>query len=271
MSYHLAGIIPVAGRPLDFNMPWHDCLMPIGKDYLAIERSVVECANAGCETIWIVCRKDMQPLIRHRLGDYVQDPAWVLRNYEYNKSDHKRPIPIYYVPLHLNDINKRECLPWSILHGAYISRKISSSMSKWLAPDKYYVSFPHGVYFPTEIRKYRNDISSDNPFYLAHDGNTIKQGELLGFTFNYDDYYNIKDYMKNRCYQLNKPIKVFTFEESYSYLPNEGEVVKELETYYKIDSWQDYCKFIAESGQRFKKPSKLILNYHEWNGMGVDE
>ena len=144
-------------------------------------------------------------------------------------------------------------------------------MSKWLTPDKYYVSFPHGVYFPTEIRKYRNDISSNSPFYLAYNGTTIKQGGLLGFTFTYDDYHNIKDYMKNRCYQLNKPIKVFTFEESYSYLPNEDEVVKELETYYKIDSWQDYCEFLAESGQRFKKPSKLILNYHEWNGIGIDE
>ena len=53
-NFHLAGIIPVAGQPLEFNMPWHDSLMPIAPDYLALERSVVECAYAGCETIWIV-------------------------------------------------------------------------------------------------------------------------------------------------------------------------------------------------------------------------
>ena len=28
-SFHLAGIVPVAGQKLDFDFPWHDCLQPI--------------------------------------------------------------------------------------------------------------------------------------------------------------------------------------------------------------------------------------------------
>ena len=51
--FHLAGIIPVAGQPLDFDLPWHDSCAPIAPDYLAVERAIVECAYAGCETIWI--------------------------------------------------------------------------------------------------------------------------------------------------------------------------------------------------------------------------
>ena len=51
MTFHLAGLIPLAGQPLDFNMPWHDSLMPVGPNYLAVERRIVECENAGCETI----------------------------------------------------------------------------------------------------------------------------------------------------------------------------------------------------------------------------
>ena len=78
-SFHLAGIVPVAGQKLDFNFPWHDCLQPIGKNYLAVERAVLECAYAGCETIWIVCHDDMQPLIKHRLGEYVLDPVFLQR------------------------------------------------------------------------------------------------------------------------------------------------------------------------------------------------
>ena len=80
-GFHLAGVIPVSGQKLEFDMPWHDCLMPLAPNYLAIERSVVECAYAGCETIWIICNDDMQPLIRHRLGDYVQDPVMAFRGY----------------------------------------------------------------------------------------------------------------------------------------------------------------------------------------------
>ena len=66
-AFHLAGIVPVSGLRADFNLPWHDCLQPIGQNFLAIERAVLECATAGCETIWIVCSSKMQPLIKYRL------------------------------------------------------------------------------------------------------------------------------------------------------------------------------------------------------------
>ena len=81
-SFHLAGIIPTVGQPLDFNFPWHDCMIPIAADFLAIERSVLECATAGCETIWVVCSTDMQPLLKHRLGESVQDPVWISRKHD---------------------------------------------------------------------------------------------------------------------------------------------------------------------------------------------
>ena len=41
-AFHLAGIVPVAGQSLDFDMPWHDSMMPIARDYLAEERPVLE-------------------------------------------------------------------------------------------------------------------------------------------------------------------------------------------------------------------------------------
>jgi len=43
---NLAGIVPVAGQPLDFNFPWHDSLMPIGHNYLAVEKAVFDCVVA---------------------------------------------------------------------------------------------------------------------------------------------------------------------------------------------------------------------------------
>lgn len=66
-KYHLAGIIPVAIVPLDFKMPWNDALMPIAPNFCAIERSVYECAQAGCETIWIICNSEIIPLMRRRV------------------------------------------------------------------------------------------------------------------------------------------------------------------------------------------------------------
>jgi len=79
----------------------------------------------------------------------------------------------------------------------------------------------------------------------------------------------IKDYMKNECYFQNKPIKVFTLKDSFSYLSKDTNKRKELSSYHKIDCWESYCKFIEKGG--YERPPKLILNYHEWNGIGIDE
>ena len=66
--FHLAGIVPVAGQKLDFNQVIPDCMMPIAQNYTLIEAAVVECAYAGCDTIWIICNDDASPLIREKLG-----------------------------------------------------------------------------------------------------------------------------------------------------------------------------------------------------------
>jgi hypothetical protein len=189
--FNLAGIVPVAGQELDFNLPWHDSLIPIGKNYLAVERSVYECAVVGCESIWIVCHKEMQPLIRHRLGDWISDPATapgVKGQFVKFPSQHIKYIPIYYVPIHPKDRDKRDCLSWSIIYGSMRAFSLSKIISKWTVPDKYYVSFPYGVYDATQLQQYRSNISSKAKFYLSYDGKTVCDGEYLSFTFDAEDW-----------------------------------------------------------------------------------
>ena len=281
---HLAGIIPVAGQSLDHNMPWHDCLMPIGHNYLAIERSVVECAYAGCETIWIVCNDDMQPLIRHRLGEYVQDPVWVLRSFTYNMGEHKKPIPIYYVPIHPRDRNKRDCLSWSVLYGAYMARKISSALSKWTMSTRYYVSFPYGVYDPLLLREHRKDISSECSFFLSFNGKTVIDGEYLGFTFDNEIYSKLAAEVREKSTGLYKDptrkeklslserfsYRFFSVKDVFESLNLDGKIC-EIPSYYNIDNWESYCQYIGSEGVITRRPGKSILNYKEWNGIGIDE
>ena len=271
MSFHLAGLIPAAAPPLDFKMPWHDTMMPIGPDYVAIERSVVECANAGCETIWIICDNDVQPLIRHRLGEYVQDPVWVTRHYSPRKGDHKKPIAIYYVPLNIRDKGRKYCLSWSIMHGAYISNKISSKMSNWLRPDKFYVSFPHAYYGPTLVRQHRDLISKNRNFFICHNEKTVLDGEYLGFTFGYEDYKLLLDNFRSMVAEsTHKNSFNFTLSDVFSVLTIENSNVVYFMNYWKIDNWVDYCRYMTEQGYRTTRPSEHILKYHEWNDIGRD-
>ena len=257
-GFHLAGIVPVAGQSLDFKMPWHDSLMPVAQDYLAVERAVVECAYAGCETIWVICHDNMQPLIRHRLGDYIQDPVWANRRFEHKRKDFKKPIPIYYVPIHPRDAGKRDCLSWSVIYGTWMSQKVCGRLSSHLKPDKYYVAFPYGVYHVSQIREHRKEISSQRAFFLSHEGRTVIDGEYLGFSATPEEFERLskevsikstgifEDEGRTKKLPIEKrySYKKFKLEEVFDTMSLKDAKVQEISRYWRIDSWEAYKRYM---------------------------
>jgi len=287
--FHLAGIIPVAGQMLDFQMDWSDCLMPLAPNYTAIERCVMECAYAGCETIWIVANDDIAPLLRHRVGEFVQDPAFFGKEPGRNSSLSQRRVPIFYVPLSIKDHGKRDCLSWSVIHGSLTAFRVGSNLSKWVAPNKYYVSFPYGVYSPEAVRPYRKIISSQRHFALTYEGKTVADGCYLGFTFGKDEFLEFRReirkgtglYSSENLKDGKYPTSKLPIEERYSarffdlakvfkhvILEETGQVP----WYYAIDTWESYCNFLGSPDRhKVERPPNYILNYKEWNLLGVDD
>ena len=287
-AFHLAGIVPVAGHGQSFGFEWDNTLMPIAENYTALERSIIECAYAGCETIWIVCNNDIHPLIRHRIGEVVQDPIWYGRILAAHPEDYRRPIPIYYVPIHPKDRDRIDCHAWSILFGALTAYWISKQMSKWVTPDKYYVSFPFGIYPEDTPREHRSLISSENNFFLCHDGKTAKDGEYLGFSFGPEDFIKCRQVIRKegtktwknsgneipteklpveerwsaRYFSLDKVLKPVIIEE---------DNVKKVDWFHSISNWENYINFLASSeAKTIQRPHEGLIKYHEWNGIGVD-
>ena len=267
-AFHLAGVVPVAGPKLDFGFPWHDSMQPIAKNYLAVERSVVECAYAGCETIWVVCNDDMQPLIKHRLGDYIEDPYYLDKaSFVRHPSEHRRQIPIFYTPIHPKDRDRRDSLGWSAIHGALTAFIISDKISKWTIPSRYYISFPYGVYQPWEVYKHRKRISGKKPFFITHEGKTVKDGEYLAFTFDAEEYKTYVSNVRNNCTGGNTNLspdkrwssRFFGIDKIF----NSDIIDKELldvSWYYKIDSWDGYRNYITSDESRSVKcPGKSLL------------
>ena len=130
-----------------------------------------------------MCNDDVTPLIRHQVGEKVQDPVYDYRHFERNKKDFKRPIRIYYVPIAIRDINKRDNLAWSAIFGAKTANNIIKKISKWLTPDKFYIAWPYGYYNPSELRQYRRKIA-ESDFALEYQGSTAKDNLYLGFALN---------------------------------------------------------------------------------------
>jgi len=252
---HLAGIVPVSGLKSDFNMPWHESLMPIGPNYLAVERAVAECAYAGCDTIWIVCSDDITPLIRYQIGGKIQDPVYNYRHFETNKNDVKKPIRIYYVPLAIKDINKRDNLAWSAIFGAQIANKILGSLSSYTAPDRFYISWPYGYYDPWLLRDHRKLLINEH-VVLVHKDETVKQNKYLAFTVDADQ------------------IKLLVQESitTSSGLWREKDNGKErlpLEERYSYKNFDLNKVFNSLDFSEIRKPS--LLKYSEWNEIGIDD
>ncbi len=282
MLTQIAGIVPVSGRELDFNMPWHDSLMPIAPNYLAVERAVAECAYAGCSTIWLVCSDDVQPLIRYQLGEKIEDPVYSYRSFEHSKKDFKRFIRIYYLPIDIRDINKRDCLSWSVIYGVLSANKIIKSISGWLVPKRFYIAWPYGCYQPYVVREHRKDIANRN-FMLSHEEETIQDDKYLGFNITLEQASQLRLEVRQKSTGLWVDHKVrderLSLEERFSYrnfkpsqvfdtLDTSEYKIASIEDYHNISNWKNYCEFLSKD-LGLKKPS--ILGFAEWNEIGKDD
>ena len=280
-NFNLVGIVPTAAQPLDFNFPWHDSLQPIGKDYLAVEKAVFDCAMAGCKTIWIVCSKDMQPLIRYRMGDYIIDPYELNLTTRFANYPKRKEISIYYVPVHPKDTNRRDSFSWSIITGAQAAYWAARKISKWTTPDRYFVSFPYGMYNSYALEKSRRQINKPRPFFASHEGKTFKDGEYLPFTFDAEDFIAArKKFRKSEVKSQDKDKKSipagekwsgrsFTHDFVFSDIKEKEAHVMELSWYYDISGWDKLKKWL-NSDNSLDKPKEIILSYSEWNPIGVD-
>ena len=289
-NFHLAGIVPIAGQPLDFAMDWHDSLFPIAPNYTLVENAIYECAWAGCDTIWVVCHSDTTPLVRHRVGDFIQDPVWANRAKDINPALSMKRIPIFWVPIHPTDRDKRDCLSWSVIHGALSCLKVSSQLSKWLTPDKYYVSFPYGVFDPEQLRPHRKEISSAKNFYVSYNEKTVEDNLFISFTFGKDDFikyrrqirkgtglYTTEVVDERGIPRSTLPIeerwsaRYFDLKEVFVDLDLKDSKVLNVTEYFNISSWREYAEFLStEYAYKLKRPSSKILNYREFNKIGID-
>lgn len=249
---HLAGIIPVSGREIDLAHPTpllHPCLLNISDQLLAIERSVIECNLAGCETIWIVCNENIQPLVKSRVGDSVSCIESI-RSSRFSKLRQAKikQIPIFYVPVPLSLRGKRDSLGWSILHGANESFMVSTKISKWLQPNKYYVSFPYSIYDPTEPSVHKSILTSTHNLVFSSKGRSVSNGYLAGFTFRPEDFKKIRSLIKQECSgSVSKPrwsSRDFKLDKFFKHGNIDNVRNIELDHFYQCLTWDEYLAYI---------------------------
>ncbi len=287
-SRNLVGIIPISGHTEhDFGQPWPNCMMPIGPSYSLIDASVVECAWAGCKSIWIVVNEDIGPLVRKTLGDWCEDPVWAHRTYDESMGQSRRRIPIYYIAVNPKDRHKRDCVAWSVISGALTAFQIFSSISDWAIPSKYYVSFPHSFFPAWQLRDHRKIINSKQNVYVTHNGQSIKDGNLCSFTFGKDDWLQFRRIIRSgtgRRVPGSKPednlllppeerwsARFFSNEKVFDPLELNSAHEIPVENFFNIRTWEEYVDFISFSRKlTIRKPRKTILTKRRANRLCED-
>jgi hypothetical protein len=190
MAKHLAGIIPLANFDDNYKLPYDSFMLPIENDFTLIQKSVFECALAGCSTIWIVANDDLAPLVKKHIGEWVYDPVYFWDDYINNYVVQRRThIPIYYVPILPKDRDRRDSYGWSALFGMHSAWYTSYRISKWVVPKKYFVSFPNNAYDYWSLREQRKKLSNTTKnFFFTSEGKTVKDNLPIPFTMRGEDF-----------------------------------------------------------------------------------
>ena len=278
---HTAGIIPVANLDTDIETMLPQVMLPVNNGFSAIQKSVFECAMAGCKTIWIVANNDLAPVVRKHIGDWVYDPVYYERTFTKFYSDHRREIPIYYVPIHPKDRDRRDSYGWSILYGVYSSWYTAYKISKWITPQNYYVSFPMSIYDVYAIREYRQNISNiKTNFFLKHDDKTVKDGKYLSFTMKGVDFKECRNHInKTTTREFLPPLpdqkypsqkrpaeerwsaRSFSLAQILQPLSTESACYANIDWHFDISTWCGYTEYLA-SEKKIKTPRKELTLPH---------
>jgi len=259
---HLAGIISTIGKPLGYNMPWEDCLMPIHDNYHAIERAVNSAATAGCDTIWIVMNRRTQPLIRKKIGEWVYDPttAFVAPRTFWNK----REVPVYYIAANPKDIDRRDSQAWGTLYGAKVATFVSSKISEWVKPKRFLSISPFGVFCEHSMKRARKAIREDKELLFVNEGKSFLDNNHLPFTFSPEEY---KVCYKNFREDYGGNHLEKKWSDVFSPIDLKNYVKFDLNWHYPITTWNEYTHFLSSKHNKYcDRPPSFVAN-HKWWGL----
>jgi hypothetical protein len=263
VATHLAAIVSAVGPPLEFNMPWHDCLMPVGENYHAIERAVNTAAVAGATTIWVVLDRSAAPIIKKKVGEWIYDPETIWDPFKPFLK--KVQIPIYYISVQPKDIARRDSQGWGALYASKVIHYVSSKMSMWSAPSRYLFISPYGVSCEESILNSRTLLKGKKEIAYIFNNKNFQDNIHLPFTFAQSQYKLLQQHALDSF--RGKEDRFRKISDVYAPLNVTDMEIVQLNSHIDISNWSGYREMM--SGPEIKRPKYLVS--HKWKGLLKDE
>ena len=150
-------------------------------------------------------------------------------------------------------------------------------------PQKFFVSFPYGIYQTQLARQHRGLLSSPvSPnLFFTFDGRSVLTGDHLPFTFGQEE---LGIFIENFRFYENSIISGEMLEERKEHFTNEIDLAilynrnepklkntLELDWFRQIDTWKGYKAYLGDAvSDLIKFPGKIFISYHEWNPIAED-
>jgi len=296
-AFHLAGVIPLCGQQYrGKELPWHPGLLPLTEDTTLIEQAIVQCAWAGCETIWVVVDDSFAPFLKKRCGEYIEDPLYYGQN-EYSPIPgvRNRKIPIFYVPEDLFNRDRRDSVSYQVIRGMEMARKVTGQISAFVTPDRYFVTFPYGVYSQFELRSFRSTLSKFDELIFQCDGKSIQTGHYMPFLISLKSAKLCKENVWHTAtgakdvsqpkeeWQFGKfPTALLPLEERYNgrwYGPDQvfnlfikefGDNQIDLKWFFDVSTFDGYREYLRSENYIYDT-SSLLFKKKTWNSMSFDD
>lgn len=272
---HTVGIVAIEDwQKNDFEFWWPAYSLPLSDNLTLLERSVIECIWAGCESVWVVARDSSMPFVEELLPEYILDPYDAYNLHQHGKQINKATkIPIFRLRVNLKSHKRREYQSWHILGAAKKISRLHGDRSKWFRPDRFYVSFPQGVYNPNiaKIIRYQvhKELKREENIFLNHNNNSVQNNKYLGFTFNMADFKECRE----KIWDMGTPRN---WSELYrnSEKMNIGNIfseakkhkTQEIDKYFPITDWKEYihmCK--NQPGGLVGMPERIYKRERKWD------
>lgn len=246
---HSAAIIPIVTRTNYNQYQFPECMFLINQRTTALEKAIVQATRMGVDSIWLVCPPKMLRILRRKIPDFVIDDVRT----EASMLQTIKRIPVIIIPMQDRYAGIYDSVAWATIYGATIVKKAMNSLSSFVVPHNYLFMSPFCILSNEEIEKFRRLIMSKGSFLVAYKDKTMLDGELLPFSFTYDDIKNCKKFIREDMKKVNAVLKKdhadyyfkkLTLDYVFKNINMEDRVIDNVEQYHRTDNWLGYCEYL---------------------------
>jgi len=159
---------------------------------------------------------------------------------------------------------------------------VGNKISKWLVPEKYFVSFPMSAHDIYSLREHRKEIANPKAnFFLTYDNQTVKDDLPLSFTMTGEDFIQCRRKVnklttreflppsEGEKYPSQKlPLvqrwsaRRFDFAQVFEEVDDKRATRQEIDWFYDMSRWEKYREYLGSS-QQIEKPYKGLTGPHK--------